>query len=70
MGAADDFFNIPLLGSCQFIIEDNILNIILFTVCFYFFKLSGSDLCCLEGTVQPLDEFFISYSSGCLGKKL
>ena len=69
VAACDDFFDVSLLGAGQFVVEDDILDLVLFAIVFYFIQFSCADIGCLVGTVHALHEGFVADGTGCFCQK-
>ena len=65
-----DLLYVSLLNTGQFIIENHILDFILFSISGYFFQFSAPDVCGIVRFVYSLDEFTVTCSPCSLCKEL
>ena len=64
------FFNVPLLCSRQFIVENDIFYLIGFTIVGYFLQFSASYVCCIVRSFKPLHKLLITFYTGSLREEL
>ena len=70
VAALDDLFDVALLGAGEFVIENDILDLILFAVFLDLFELSRADVGGLVRPVHPLQEHLVADGSGGLRQEL
>ena len=58
-------FDITLLHSGKFVVEDAVAYVIFFTILLYFSKFTASDIGCFFGFVHSLDKFPVSFCACC-----
>ena len=70
VGTFDDLLDITLLRTGKFIVEDDILNLVLFAIGLDFLKFSRADVGCLVGAVHPLHEHLVAEGPGGFRQEL
>ena len=67
--AGNHLFDVALLHAREFIVKDDVLNLVLLAVFLDFLQFSGADIGSLVRAVQPLGEHFVRECAGGLGQK-
>ena len=67
--AGNHLLYVALLHAREFIVKDDVLNLVLLTVFLDFLQLSGTDIRGLVRAVQPLGEHFVRECAGGLGQE-
>ena len=69
IAAGNDLFNVALLHTREFVIENDVLYFVFFAVLLNLIQFSRADVRGLVGPVQPLGEHFVGNGAGCLGQE-
>ena len=70
IGTLDDLLDVALLRPREFVIENDVLNLVLNAVFLDFLKFSRADVSGLVGAVHPLHEHLVAKGSGGLRQEL